>query len=216
VGSQFANLDAELPGGGWPRGALIECLPSAPAIGEISLLLPALRTLESSARLAFVAPPANAHAPAWAAYFASPRILQIDAQGEDIAWSAELLLASGGLGALLVWLPARISNKALRRLQLAAEGRRSLAFIFRSPQAAASPSPAPLRLALSAAQAGLQVQILKRRGPPCANPVHLTIDRPLPWDRARARLDPPRNTRPTQGIPLRTPQLGVIGQRSSA
>ena len=38
----FATLDAELPGGGWPAGALIELLADRPGIGELSLLLPLL------------------------------------------------------------------------------------------------------------------------------------------------------------------------------
>lgn len=46
----FAALDAELPGGGWPAGALIELLADRPGVGELSLLLPllgaTLRTLD--------------------------------------------------------------------------------------------------------------------------------------------------------------------------
>ena len=43
VASGFAMLDAELPGGGWPRGALTELLCDGSGVGEISLLQPALR-----------------------------------------------------------------------------------------------------------------------------------------------------------------------------
>ncbi|MBX3682927.1 MAG: SOS cell division inhibitor SulA, partial [Thauera sp.] len=38
----FSALDAELPGGGWPAGALIELLADRPGVGELSLLLPLL------------------------------------------------------------------------------------------------------------------------------------------------------------------------------
>jgi len=38
----FRDLDAELPGGGWPQGQLIELLHDDPGIGELSLLAPAL------------------------------------------------------------------------------------------------------------------------------------------------------------------------------
>ncbi|HRG72580.1 MAG TPA: SOS cell division inhibitor SulA, partial [Thauera aminoaromatica] len=33
----FSALDAELPGGGWPAGALIELLADRPGVGELSL-----------------------------------------------------------------------------------------------------------------------------------------------------------------------------------
>ena len=44
VASGFAPLDAELPGGGWARGALTEVLADGAGQGECSLLLPALAT----------------------------------------------------------------------------------------------------------------------------------------------------------------------------
>ncbi len=48
VPTGFANLDAELPGGGWPSGALTEILGSCEGIGELGLLLPALARLTSA------------------------------------------------------------------------------------------------------------------------------------------------------------------------
>ncbi|HEY6135183.1 MAG TPA: recombinase RecA, partial [Rubrivivax sp.] len=38
----FAELDAELPGGGWPRRVLTELLLPHPGVGEMRLLAPAL------------------------------------------------------------------------------------------------------------------------------------------------------------------------------
>ncbi len=38
----FSLLDAQLPGGGWPQGALTEILCDEQGFGEVSLLLPAL------------------------------------------------------------------------------------------------------------------------------------------------------------------------------
>jgi len=43
--SGFAVLDAELPGGGWPHGALTELLLPQPGIGELRLLAPALAAI---------------------------------------------------------------------------------------------------------------------------------------------------------------------------
>lgn len=68
LASGFPRLDAELPGGGWPRGALTELLPEGEGIGELDLLLPALAALTAAGQtVVLVAPPHAAHAPAWAA-----------------------------------------------------------------------------------------------------------------------------------------------------
>ena len=67
VPSGHAELDAELPGGGWPRGNLTEILVDRGGLGEMSLLLPALSRLSAAGGwLALVAPPWLPHAPAWA------------------------------------------------------------------------------------------------------------------------------------------------------
>ena len=67
VASGFAELDAELPGGGWPRGALTEILVERVGIGECSLLLPALARMRAENRwLLLIAPPYRINAPAWA------------------------------------------------------------------------------------------------------------------------------------------------------
>ncbi|REG45534.1 hypothetical protein B0G80_9141 [Paraburkholderia sp. BL6669N2] len=42
VDTGYAVLSAELPGGGWPIGALVELLVQQPGVGEIRLLQPAL------------------------------------------------------------------------------------------------------------------------------------------------------------------------------
>src|SRR5258708_11573060 len=64
----FPGLDAELPGGGWPAGALTEILPAHEGIGELRLLGPALAGLSKRGlRLAWIAPPHLPYAPALAA-----------------------------------------------------------------------------------------------------------------------------------------------------
>jgi hypothetical protein len=189
LASGFAELDAALPGGGWPRGALTELLPEKMGIGELSLLLPALAGLETAAGwIALVAPPWLPHAPAWQAVGLS-RLLVVRTAPREAAWACEQLLASGALSALVAWLP-QVEGKTLRRLQLALEGQASLAFIFRPASAAGHASPAALRLALTAGEQGLAVSILKRRGPPLAQPFTLAVPRPLAWARLGARTTP--------------------------
>ncbi len=179
IASGYAELDAELPGRGWPRGNLSEILVDRGGIGEISLLLPALARLAGEGgRLALVAPPWLPHAPAWAAAGVAPERLLVVHPEKQAAWSIEQLLKSGGFAAVLAWPEAHIDTRALRRLQVAAEGQSVFAVLWRSTAAASVPSPAPLRLTLAAAPNGLTVRILKRRGRPASHPVQVAITRP--------------------------------------
>ncbi len=176
----FPALDAALPDGGWPQGAIIELLHEQPGIGEIHLLLPLLRTPPGDRWVAWVAPPCMPYAPALAGLAAGlSRQLLIDPpEPPAILWSARQALASGACHAVLMWSP-HIDLSALRRLQLAAEKSTTPLFLFRSPSAAHQPSPAPLRLHLGARRDGLDIRILKRRGPALANPIRIRLDRPF-------------------------------------
>ena len=65
VPTGFAELDAALPGGGWPVGAITELMPETQGIGELSLLMPALAHLSRAGRyLAWIAPPCLPYPPA--------------------------------------------------------------------------------------------------------------------------------------------------------
>jgi protein ImuA len=132
------------------------------------------------------------------------------ALGADILWSLEQALASGQVGAALAWLPARLPPDALRRLQLAAQAHPGPVFLFREVEAGRRPSAAPLRLQLAPDGADvLQVQVLKRRGPPLAGPLRLTLPpvlSPLARERAAARPQP--------GAGLAAARPAVPGQAS--
>ena len=159
------ELDARLPGGGWPLGALSEILIDHDGIGELSLLMPALAALtQRRQRVVFVAPPYIPYAPALSACGLDLRyVVQIDADARKGAWSAEQCLRSGSCGAVLGWLD-EADYTQLRRLQLAAESGEALAFLFRPARAAAKTSPAALRLHLHAQDDQLDIEILKCRG----------------------------------------------------
>jgi cell division inhibitor SulA/protein ImuA len=175
VSSGFPELDAELPGCGWPAGALTEILPAHQGIGELRLLGPALAALSNRGlRLAWIAPPHLPYAPALAAAGIDIARLVIvrTPSAKETLWAAEQALASNACGAVLAW-PGRTKYAELRRLQIAAEGGRAPAFLFRPPQAAGEPSPAALRIALGTAAGGLAVRVLKRRGAALAHPVLL-------------------------------------------
>jgi glutathione S-transferase len=68
VPSGYAELDAALPGRGWPQGALTELLLEREGIGEIRLTLPAIAHLTVQRRdVVWIAPPHTPYAPALAA-----------------------------------------------------------------------------------------------------------------------------------------------------
>jgi cell division inhibitor SulA len=177
VASGFAELDGELPGGGWPRGALTELLVGNEGIGELRLLLPALEKLSRAGRwVALVAPPHLPNAPAFARSDIDPgRIVVIDAEEEkDRWWAAEQVLRSGSAGALLFW-PRSINDARLRRLAVATQDTPAIAFLFAGGERAALPSPASLRILLTPAGEGLRLDVLKRRGGVCGRALRVEV-----------------------------------------
>jgi hypothetical protein len=201
LASGFAELDAELPGGGWPRGALSELLIDGVGIGELELLMPALRAQQGW--LLLVGAPYPLHAPAWRAAGVDLTHLALVAPVDErqALWAMEQALASGASTAVLGWTRTA-DARAVRRLQVAAGAGGSAAFLFRPAAAAREASSAPLRLALSGETDGLALSILKRRGPPLAAPLHLRLPRPARhgYALARARPAPAAARRPSQPV----------------
>lgn len=179
--SSYTALDCELPGGGWPAGALTEILCASHGIGELQLVLPALAALSrAGGRIAWLAPPHLPYAPALAAAGLDLKVLTVvRAPGRrDALWAAEQVLRAGTCRALLMWLP-RTGYGELRRLALAAEAGAAIVLLFRPLPAAQESSPAPLRLALAPDGGLLTVRILKRRGAQLAAPLRIPIPRPV-------------------------------------
>lgn len=168
-----AVLDAALPAGGWPGSALSEILHAGEGVGEMRLAWPALARLsQAGERIVLVAPPHQPFAPAWqAAGVVLERLHLVSAETpKEALWAAEQCLRSGSCGAVLCW-PQRADDRALRRLQVAAETGQTLALAWRPLQEARNPSPAALRIAIDVAASALRV--LKCRGgmaPPQAIP----------------------------------------------
>jgi hypothetical protein len=181
VPTGFAPLDAQLPGGGWPRQGLTELLADEPGIGELGLLLPAFAGLTGAGRRGvWIAPPYVPYAPALAAAGVDLANLLIvrAAERREALWAAEQALRSGSCHALAAWLP-RPRYAELQRLAVAAEAGTAAAFLFRPWAAAGESSPAGLRLGLEPAGGRLAVHVLKRRGAPAARPLHLDLERPF-------------------------------------
>lgn len=203
--SGFAALDAVLPGGGWPSRVLTELLLPRAGLGEMRLLAPALAAVQRDERCVMLFdPPALPFG--WALAECGLDLARLfvvrsrqaqrgRARGPlpaaDVLWALEQALRSGQVGAVLAWLPARLPADALRRLQLAAQTHEGPAFVLRDDAARTRPSVAPLRLWLCAAGAdALRVHLLKRRGPPLAQPLALALPPVLPAA-ARARAAAP-------------------------
>lgn len=183
-------LDAVLPGGGWPVGGISELLQAPTVHAEWGLLAPALSQLvaRSPARalarsaVVLIGAPFVPFGPALAARVGAPEALlqvQADALNERL-WAAEQALRCADVQAVLLWL-ASVPAAHLRRLQTLAQTHGRLLFVCRPQAACHQPSPAPLRLILDWQPAGpgatplLQVQVLKRRGPPAAAPLALAV-----------------------------------------
>lgn len=201
VPTGFAALDAELPGGGWPRRVLTELLLPHPGIGEVRLLAPALGRVAGAARAVMLFdPPAPLCGAALVQLGVEIRQLIVvhgrdGAHGArhllasaDLLWALEQALKSGQVGAVLAWPPRTLRAETLRRLQLAAQAHDGPAFVLRDIELRDKPSPAPLRLSLHGAGVDeLTLRVLKRRGPVLARPLRLSLPPVLaPALRARA------------------------------
>ncbi|MGV6395246.1 translesion DNA synthesis-associated protein ImuA [Pseudomonas caspiana] len=159
----YSALDAALPSGGWPAAALSEILVASDGSGELRLLWPTLaRLADSGERLVLVAPPYIPYPQAWlAAGIDMAQLTVVQARDKDALWAAEQCLRSGSCGAVLCW-PGHVDDRALRRLQVAAETGQTLAFACRPLAAANNPSPAALRIAIDTRPQ--QLRVLKCRG----------------------------------------------------
>ena len=180
LSSGFAELDAELPGGGWPCGQLTELLQQHEATGELTLLIPLLARLTRRGQtVVLVAPPHRVNAPAWAGAGVKLDFLRLlfPQKPSDFLWASLAALRCPEVAATLMWIDVRNAN-SLRRIHLAAGEGGGCAFLYRPLAAAAEASPAPLRLQLEAAAGKVRVTLLKRRGPPARRPFELVLPRP--------------------------------------
>jgi len=101
---------------------------------------------------------------------------------EEKLWAAEQALRASCCGAVLLWVE-QIPERALRRLQLAAEEGETTLLLFRSRRVTPA-SMAALRLHVSRADSRTIVRVLKRRGGGLPAPVTLDLHR---WIRFPAR-----------------------------
>ena len=172
VPTGFRELDNYLPGGGWPLGALIEVFVDGYGVGELALLMPALKALTSvdpakpQKWVAWVAPPFVPYVPALQQHGVNiDRLLMIhpSPSNRSCLWAVEQVVRSGSSAGVLAWVAAA-DDVMLRRLQLAAEDQGCWTLLFRPASARQQRSPAALRIGLSRSEAATRVQIIKCRG----------------------------------------------------
>jgi len=163
------DVDAVLPGGGFPRGALAE-LSGGPASGKTAVALSLFAALGSEGLVAYVDGRGEIYPPAAAARGVDlARLLVVRPGAAEPAqgaaggrraprpwlsglWAAELLLASGAFAAVAVDVPAprafEGADSAARRLQAAAE-RGGAVGLWLAPGNGALRVPAAIRISLA-------------------------------------------------------------------
>ncbi|MGM8851277.1 translesion DNA synthesis-associated protein ImuA [Salinicola sp. V024] len=162
IASGHAELDALLPGGGWPSAAISELLSSGAGNGELALLWPLLSRMTREGRpVVLVSPPGVPYPAAWRqAGVALEQCHWLDVQGREALWATEQCLRAGCCAVVVAWLP-QADSRLMRRLQVAATSGNTLAFVHRPLAKVSEASPAPLRIRL---HRHAELEILKCRG----------------------------------------------------
>lgn len=166
VATGFSALDSALHLGGWPLCGSTELL-SEYGIGELWLLIPALREHMASRAIAWLNPPFIPYIPALAqqGLTVEKQLLVRPKSLADQLWAAEELLRSGAYAAVLSWFShADLNDRQLRRLHIAALEGQCWHLHFRPPSLAQQISPAPLRLTLHPSKQALYINIIKQQG----------------------------------------------------
>lgn len=166
VSTGYPDLDAQLPGQGWPTGALIEILLPRPGASEIQLLKPALRALQDDRNIILLNPPYipySLYLQQWLPAIQHIFWIRSDSNRNTL-WAAEKILQHNTSAALLCWFDTA-HTALVHRLHLAARQSSTLFFSFRPASLAPQSSVAPLRLKLEPTSWGLNVRVLKRQGP---------------------------------------------------
>ena len=170
-----APLDAQLPGGGWPVGSLVEILQEKPGQHVWQLLLPALSQAlrQRAGPMVLVDPPYQPFGPSLQGQgLPAERLLWVKAgKPAPRLWAAEQAVRCADVVAVLAWLPQARSPE-LRRLHLAAHQHGKLLFVFRGVGTRLDASPARLRLEVRGTHE-MRVDVFKRQGPPLQAPLLL-------------------------------------------
>ena len=183
----FTSLDGVLPSNGWDQGALSEILSNEQGIGELSVLIPALRQIAQQGQdIVLVAPPYIPFPHAWESHgIALKHVVIVRADGKDLLWAIEQAARAGTCGMVVGWTETcrkQLNYQALRRLHVAADAGGTTLVLYRPANAASDASAAPTRIIATAIQGELQLQIIKRRAALMASPLRVKVF-PAHWAR---------------------------------
>ena len=179
----YPTLDDALAYPGWTCGEMTEILSNEQGIGELLMLVPALRHQTQAGRnVVLVAPPFLPFPSAWESHgIRLDRIVVIHADGQERLWATEQAARSGACGMVITWGSGsrkEWSYPSLRRLQVAADHGRSVLITYRPANAIQDASPAPTRLLVSAQTGELQISVAKQRGAMLAKTICLNLHVP--------------------------------------
>jgi hypothetical protein len=171
----YPELDAILPGRGWPRNALVEIISPHWGMGELQLLIPLMRSVvEQNRWILWISPPYLLYAPALIQAgidIGKVLVVQLNASCKDALWSMEKALQTESCGLVLAW-QNWLPGKVVRRLQLAAQTGKTLGVLFHRHVSNHSQSSLRLKIQDSSTENGLvgnphintEIAVIRARG----------------------------------------------------
>jgi protein ImuA len=169
INTGYKSINKQLHSNGWPLGTTNEFGIMQHGIGELRLLIPALREAQEVSQqkqIILVAPPYTPFAPALVKEgleLGSLTIIKTRTL-KDSLWATEQSLIANCCAAVICWTGThKINNHDLRRLQLAAEKTRSWSVLFRHSNCLEESSVSGLRIQLNSnSYSKLELNILKQ------------------------------------------------------
>ncbi len=155
---------------GWRLGLTTEIGLDKAGVGELRLLLPAIKALQKSPsgakQVLWIAPPLMPFAPALVKAGLDLNFLHIVQTQclKDTLWACEQALSSGSCAATICWTNNQpLKNREIRRLQLAAEQHNTWHVLFRNRRFLEQSSVSNMRLQISNnKRSQLNVKVIKQ------------------------------------------------------
>jgi len=165
----YKSINKQLHGNGWPIRSTVEFGINQTGIGELRLLLPALKKLQSSRQnkeIILISPPHIPFAPALKEHGIDLTSITI-VNAPDLKqrlWANEQSLMADCCAAVISWYgDKKINHHELRRLQIATEESSTWNVLFRHNRCLEEPSSSGLRIHLnSTSYSKLQLDIIKQ------------------------------------------------------
>ena len=227
--SGYKELNQQLHANGWPLDTITEFGLSQTGIGELRLLMPALRKLQQRSakrsphqqNLIWIAPPYLPYAPELIKEQIDVDTLTIVKTNSiaDTLWAAEQALLAECCAAVLCWTGNyNLSTRELRRLQLAAEKTNTWHILLRHSDCLKQSSTSGLRIHLQAnAHGKLDLHILKQPhgwgGQYCTLSLHPHYEN---WQRLPVHLLPHHNQLKPHGLPDQVSALSRDHQQQAS